>query len=174
MKKQVYSNKTTIGILSFCLLVCIGIMCLSIVLIITKIRASEWNMVILATVMGCVFLAVTGLTVYILNRAGCKIIYDSDQHLLYREGLWRGYKYQLKAEDITEIVVVFLPQDDTYYLLLDPYQTRLNGYSSNAFIRLKETPENLEFIRNFWDKPINTSDYKSYDGYTKLITDLRK
>ena len=174
MKKRVYSNKTTIGILAFCLLVCIGIMCLSVVLMITNVRAGEWNIVILAMVAGCVFLAVTGLTVWILNRAGCRIIYDPDQHMLYREGLWGGYKYQLKAEEITGIVVVFLPQDDTYYLLLDPYQTRLKGYSSNAFIRLKETPENMEFIRYFWDKPINTSDYMSYDGYTKLVTDLQK
>lgn len=50
MKKQVYSNKTTIRVLAFCMLVFIGITCLGIALMITNGKAGEWHIVILALI----------------------------------------------------------------------------------------------------------------------------
>ena len=171
--KQVYSSKTTIGLLSFCLIVSIGVVCFGAVVMIANFRTGEMNLAIIVTIVECFFLMVVALTVCVLNRAGCKILYDPDKKMLYRKGLWWGYKYELKVEDIKEIIVVFLPQDGTYYLLLDPYNSKYESYYTKSCIRLRDTKENLEFIKQFWDKPINTSEYIGNNGYTKLVTNHR-
>lgn len=169
--KQVYSNKTTIGLLIFCLSVLIGFLLFYTVIMISNIKAGDRNLVIVAAVTGCPFLMVAVLNVYVLNRAGCKIIYDSDTKVLYREGLFCGYKYQLKVEDIKEIIVLFLPKDETYYILVDPFQVVYESGYKKSFIRLKETKENLEFIQQFWDKPMK--EYREYADYVRLVTNER-
>ena len=171
--KRVYSNKTSKGLYIFCAILAIGYVLFDAVFVVSSINTGQRNLVILGTIVGCFLLAVTVLNIYVLNRAGCKIVYDPDKNMLYREGLWWGYKYQLKVEDIEEIVVVFLHKDDYYYLLLDPYNTKVESYFKKSYIRLKETKENLEFIKQFWDKPINATDYRGNDGYTKLVTTHR-
>ena len=157
----------------FCLIVSIGYMCFSASSMICCIVAGERNLVLLTTISLCFSLMITVLSVYILNRAGCKISYEPNTNMLYREGLWWGYKYPLEVENIEEIIVVFLQKDDFYYLLLDPFQTKIESHYQKSYIRLKETPENLEFIKQFWNKPINTTEYRGYDGYTKLVTNHR-
>ena len=171
--KQVYSNKTSMRLYVFCLILSVGYVCFSAAALICYIGAGKQNHLLLAAISLCFFLMVAALTIYILNRAGCKILYDPDRNILYREGLWWGYKYSLKVENIEEIIVVFLPKDDFYYLLLDPFQTKIESHYQKSYIRFKETPENLEFIKQFWNKPINTTDYRGYDGYTKLVTNHR-
>lgn len=169
--KRVYSDKTAIGLLVFCLIVCIGFGCFCIAVMIPSIRTGEQNLAILAAIVGCFFLMIAVLTVCILNRAGCKVIYDPDKNMLYRKGLWWGYNYQLKVEEIKEIVIVFLPREDIYYVLLDSVNTKYEGWSKKSYIKLRETKENQIFIRQFWDKPIK--EYRTYDDYVRLVTNDR-
>ena len=158
---------------TFFLILSVGYVYFSAVAMICYIGAGEQKLVLLTAISLCFSFVTAVLSIYILNRVGCKLSYEFDTNMLYREGLWWGYKYHLKVEDIEEIIVVFLPNDNFYYLLLDPFQTMLESHCQKSYIRLKETPENLKFIKQFWNKPINTIEYRGQDGYTKLITDHR-
>ena len=71
-------------------------------------------------------------------------------------------------ENIWDVIVVFVPRDGVYYILVDGIHTKYTGNSKKSYIRLRETKENCEFVRQFWDKPI--IEYRGYTDFVNLVT----
>ena len=94
------------------------------------------------------------LFLLMLNRFGCKIIYNEEEQIIIRKGFICGYKYQLKIDDIKEVIIATFPKETTYYVLVDLYNTKYDGGSKKSFIRIEKNENNLKFIKQFWDKPI--------------------
>ena len=88
------------------------------------------------------------------NRMGNTVTYNRKEKTLYRKGLFFGYKYQLKVEDIEDVVIGTFYRDGTYYILVDPYNNRYDGCYKKSFIRLEANDKNREFIELFWHRPI--------------------
>ena len=97
------------------------------------------------------------LFLLMLNRFGCKIIYNEEEQIIIRKGFICGYKYQLKIDDIKEIIIATFPKETTYYVIIDPYNTKYDGGSEKSFIRIEKNENNLKFIKQFWDKPIKNN-----------------
>ncbi len=113
-------------------------------------------------VMIMVFLSFSLLGVFVGNRVGYTVIYNAETNMLYRRGLFGGYKYELKIEDIQDIVIAEFYKETTYYVLIDPYNTEYGGGTKKSFIRLEKTSKNHAFIKQFWHKPI----IKTVNDYT--------
>ena len=94
------------------------------------------------------------LFLLMLNRFGCKIIYNEEEQIILRKGFICGYKYQLKIDDIKEVIIATFPKETTYYVIVDLYNTKYDGGSKKSFIRIEKNENNLKFIKQFWDKPI--------------------
>lgn len=94
------------------------------------------------------------LFLLMLNRFGCKIIYNEEEQIIIRKGFICGYKYQLKIDDIKEVIIATFPKETTYYVIVDLYNTKYDGGSKKSFIRIEKNENNLKFIKQFWDKPI--------------------
>ena len=97
------------------------------------------------------------LFLLMLNRFGCKIIYNEEEQIIIRKGFICGYKYQLKIDDIKEVIIATFPKETTYYVIIDPYNTKYDGGSEKSFIRIEKNENNLKFIKQFWDKPIKNN-----------------
>ena len=97
------------------------------------------------------------LFLLMLNRFGCKIIYNEEEQIIIRKGFICGYKYQLKIDDIKEVIIATFPKETTYYVIVDLYNTKYDGGSKKSFIRIEKTENNLKFIKQFWDKPIKNN-----------------
>ena len=103
---------------------------------------------------GVAFLPFILLCVLVGNRLAYIVTYDAEKNILYRKGLFFGYKYQLNVEDIEDVVTRSDPKEGMSYILVDPYNNRYHGCYKNSFIRLEQNDKNLKFIRQFWNKPI--------------------
>ena len=97
------------------------------------------------------------LFLLMLNRFGCKIIYNEEEQIIIRKGFICGYKYQLKIDDIKEVIIATFPKETTYYVIVDLYNTKYDGGSKKSFIRIEKNENNLKFIKQFWDKPIKNN-----------------
>ena len=97
------------------------------------------------------------LFLLMLNRFGCKIIYNEEEQIIIRKGFIFGYKYQLKIDDIKEVIIATFPKETTYYVIVDLYNTKYDGGSKKSFIRIEKNENNLKFIKQFWDKPIKNN-----------------
>lgn len=97
------------------------------------------------------------LFLLMLNRFGCKIIYNEEEQIIVRKGFICGYKYQLKIDDIKEVIIATFPKETTYYVIVDLYNTKYDGGSKKSFIRIEKNENNLKFIKQFWDKPIKNN-----------------
>ena len=97
------------------------------------------------------------LFLFMLNRFGCKIIYNEEEQIIIRKGFICGYKYQLKIDDIKEVIIATFPKETTYYVIVDLYNTKYDGGSKKSFIRIEKNENNLKFIKQFWDKPIKNN-----------------
>lgn len=97
------------------------------------------------------------LFLLMLNRFGCKVIYNEEEQIIIRKGFICGYKHQLKIDDIKEVVIATFPKETTYYVIVDLYNTKYDGGSKKSFIRIEKNENNLKFIKQFWDKPIKNN-----------------
>ena len=97
------------------------------------------------------------LFLLMLNRFGCKIIYNEEEQIIIRKGFICGYKYQLKIDDIKEVIIATFPKETTYYVIVDLYNTKYDGGSKKSFIRIEKNESNLKFIKQFWDTPIKNN-----------------
>ena len=97
------------------------------------------------------------LFLLMLNRFGCKIIYNEEEQIIIRKGFICGYKYQLKIDDITEIIIASVLWETTYYVFIDSINTKYNSGYKKSFIRIEKNDKNLKFIKQFWDKPIKNN-----------------
>ena len=92
-----------------------------------------------------------------LNRFGCKIIYNEEKRIVIRKGFICGYNYQLKIEDIKEIIITSFPKETEYYVLIDSTNTKYVGGYKKSFIRIEKNKKNQDFIKQFWNKPIKNN-----------------
>ena len=92
--------------------------------------------------------------IFMGNRSAYTVTYNHKEKMLYRKGLFFGYKYQLKVEDIEEVVIGTFYREGTYYILVDPYNNRYDACHKKSFIRLQANDQNREFIELFWYRPI--------------------
>ena len=100
------------------------------------------------------FASYLALLIFLGNRSAYTVTYNRKEKTLYRKGLFFGYKYQLKVEDIEDVVIGTFYRDGTYYILVDPYNNRYDGCYKKSFIRLEANDKNREFIELFWHRPI--------------------
>ena len=112
-------------------------------------------MVYLGLIVG--FSCFISLYLFMLNRFGCKIIYNEEKQIIIRKGFICGYKYCLKIEDIKEIIIASFPKETTYYIFIDSYNTKCDGGFKKSFIRIEKNEKNLKFIKQFWNKPIKNN-----------------
>lgn len=89
-----------------------------------------------------------------LNKFGAIIIYDKDNNVLIRKGYLFGYKSTVKISDISKVVKVTLPSDNTYYVLIDNIHSKYEGGSNKSFYSITCSKESKEFIEQFWDEPL--------------------
>lgn len=152
MKNKVYSSKfaSFFSLIVICILMVIEIVniCLLINDIINK------NNILFEIIMIIGFLPFVILILFYANRFGYIVVYDSKNNILRRKGLICGYKSQVKIDDIKDIIIATFPKETTYYIFIDSNNIKYDGGSKNSFIRIEKNDKNLNFIRQFWNKPI--------------------
>lgn len=152
--KKVYSNKIVVYMSIFGIVLMAIFMSYSIISLISGVLNGENNIAVvygILTVGFCLFLIIF---LFVLNRLGYKVIYDNDKKVIYRKGFICGYLYELKIEDIKEVIIVTFPMEADFYVLVDTVNMKYDGGSKNSFIRIEKKKENYDFIKQFWDKPI--------------------
>lgn len=85
---------------------------------------------------------------------GSIIIYDKENKVLLRKGCLFGYKSTIKISDISKVVKVTLPRDNTYYVLIDNIHSKYEGGSNKSFYSITCSKESKEFIEQFWMGPL--------------------
>lgn len=115
------------------------------------------NDILLEIIMIIGFLPFIILLGFVANRFGYLVIYDSVNNTLSRRGLICGYKFQIKIDDIQDVIIATFPKETTYYVFIDSYNTKYEGGLKKSFIRIEKNKENLKFIVQFWNKPINNN-----------------
>ena len=154
--KKVYSNRLLIYF-SFLSIIFFSIVdFISVFLFIDSIANVQTNVIIVYLILVIEFTFFVSLFFFILNRFGCKILYNANEGVIIRKGFICGYEYQLKIEDIMQIIIASAPWETTYYVFIDSINTKYNSDSKKSFIRIEKNENNLKFIKQFWEKPINT------------------
>ena len=115
------------------------------------------NDILLEIIMIIGFLPFIILLGFVANRFGYLVIYDSVNNTLSRRGLICGYKFQIKIDDIQDVIIATFPKETTYYVFIDSYNTKYEGGLKKSFIRIEKNKENLKFIVQFLNKPINNN-----------------
>ena len=157
--KKTYSDKFIIHFSIFGIIIFSSASIVCIFSLIYAFINKKMNEVIAYSVFLPEFLFFIVISFVVLNRHGCKVIYNPIENTITRKGFVCGYKYQLKIEDIREIIISSFPKENTCYVLVDSVNTRYEGGYKNSFIRLEKNDKNAEFIKQFWDKPILTKEY---------------
>ena len=152
--KRVYSNRFIIYLSFFGIVFFSAAAITCMFLLINNILDNKANMIIVDSILLNGFSCFIFLFLLMLNRFGCKIIYNEEEQIIIRKGFICGYKYQLKIDDIKEIIIATFPKETTYYVIVDFYNTKYDGGSKKSFIRIEKTEQNLDFIKKFWNKPI--------------------
>ncbi len=152
MIRKVYSSKfeAVLSIFAVVLFTIPEIICIR-----SLLDALAKNEDILIYLIGAIIFALL-IPLYILlgNRTAYTVTYNHKEKMLYRRGFFFGYKYQLKVEDIEDVLIGTFPREGTYYILVDPYNNRYDACYKKSFIRLQATDKNREFIELFWHRPI--------------------
>lgn len=152
--RKVYSNKTVVYMSIFGIVLMAIFMSCSIISVISGVLNGENNIVFVYGILTVGFFLFLIIFLFILNRLGYKVIYDNDKNVIYRKGFICGNLYELKIEDIKEVITVTFPMETDFYVLVDSVNTKYDGGSKNSFIRIEKKKENYDFIKQFWDKPI--------------------
>jgi hypothetical protein len=152
MIKKVYSSKFEGALSIFCTVL---FTILEIVCICALIDGHVKNEAILTYLIGAIYLALLiPLYIFLGNRSAYTVTYNHKEKMLYRKGFFFGYEYQLKVEDIEDVVIGTFPRQGRYYILVDPYNNRYDSCHKKSFIRLQANDKNREFIELFWHRPI--------------------
>lgn len=155
--KKVYSNRVIIHFSIFGIVFFSIAAIISVFLFIDSITNVQTNVIIVYLILVIEFTFFVSLFFFILNRFGCKILYNANEGVIIRKGFICGYEYQLKIEDIVEIIITSVHWETTYYVFIDSINTKYNSGSKKSFIRIEKNENNLKFIKQFWEKPINTN-----------------
>ena len=149
--KKVYSNKFMVYFLSFGVLLFSIFSIICVFSLISNIMYGKKNVIIVYSILLFGFICFLSLFLFSLNRFGCKIIYNANEGIIIRKGFICGYKYLVKIEDIQDIVIATFRKETTYYVIIDPYNTKYDGGYKKSFIRIEKNENNLKFIKQFWD-----------------------
>ena len=152
--KKVYSWRFIIYWLFFVIVILSFLTIVSVFDLFNSIINYQINMIMVYLGLIVGFSCFIFLFLFMLNRFGCKIIYNEEEQIIIRKGFICGYKYQLKIDDIKEVIIATFPKETTYYVIVDLYNTKYDGGSKKSFIRIEKNENNLKFIKQFWDKPI--------------------
>ena len=152
MIRKVYSSKIEAVVSIFCIVLLASFMIVSICNLINGFAQSEDIIEYIAEII--IFSFLISLCILWGNREAYTVTYNHKEKMLYRRGFFFGYKYQLKVEDIEEVVIGTFYREGTYYILVDPYNNRYDACYKKSFIRLQATDKNREFIELFWHRPI--------------------
>jgi len=152
--KKVYSWRFIIYLLFFVIVILSFLTIVSVFDLFNSIINYQTNMIMVYLGLIVGFSCFIFLFLFMLNRFGCKIIYNEEEQIIIRKGFICGYKYQLKIDDIKEVIIATFPKETTYYVIVDLYNTKYDGGSKKSFIRIEKNENNLKFIKQFWDKPI--------------------
>lgn len=162
--KRVYSCKFTIYLSFSGIILFSAAMILGLSLMINDIQNGNSDTAIVYSLLSLFFIGIIALCVFELNREGYRIEYDADSKTVSRKGFICGYKFEIKSCDIKEILLVSFPRETTFYVLVDPINTKFDGGSKKSFIRIEKNEKNHNFIKQFWDKPI-----KEIKNYSDLF-----
>ena len=152
--KKVYSNRFVIYFSIFCIAFLSIVTFVCVFSLINGIINNQSNMIMVYSILIAGFICFLSLFFLFLNRFGYKITYNEDERTIQRKGFICGYKYIVKIEDIKNIVTATFPKETTYYVIIDSHNTKYDGGSKKSFIRIEKNEDNLKFIKQFWDKPI--------------------
>lgn len=155
MKNKVYSSKFAAIFSLIFMSLFIVIELINVYLLISDIINK--NDILFEIIMTIGFLPFIILLGFVANRFGYLIIYDSVNNTLSRRGLICGYKFEIRVDDIQDIIIATFPKETTYYVIVDPHNTKYDGGSKKSFIRIEKNEKNLKFIAQFWDKPIKNN-----------------
>ncbi len=155
MKNKVCSSKFAAIFFVIAIVIFMIIEVLNISLLINNLINENDILVYLITTIGLLPFII--LFVFYANRFGYIVTYDSNNNVLYRRGLIFGYKYQVKIDDIQDIIIATFPKETTYYIFIDSYNTKYDGGSKQSFIRIEKNNKNYKFITQFWNKPIKNN-----------------
>ena len=128
-----------------------------------------------SSVLSLLFMFFVIFFIFLLNRSGCKVMYDSTEHIIVRKGYICGYEYKVRVDDIREIISVPDPRLGIYYILVDLSGTEQDyrkyfGIGKDSFIQIRKTDENDAFKKQFWDKPIKNMEYEDFcNKYSKHL-----
>lgn len=155
--KKVYSNRFIIYFSIFGIIFFFVTAFVCVFSLINGIINNQSNIIIVYSILIAGFICFIFLFFLVLNRFGYKIIYNEDERTIQRKGFICGYKYIVKIEDIKNIVIATFPKETTYYVIIDSHNTKYDGGSKKSFIRIEKNEDNLKFIKQFWDKPIENN-----------------
>ena len=123
---------------------------IGVVSLINAINEKNLPWLILSIVALVVITVVSILGYFVFNRMGSIIIYDKENKVLLRKGYLFGYKSAIKISDISKVVKVTFPRDNTYYVLVDNIHSKYEGGSNKSFYSITCSKESKEFIEQFW------------------------
>lgn len=110
--------------------------------------------IFISVIIPAIFCIIAVFMLWLLNRECARIWYDEETKTVERKGLFRGYKKSLRIEDIKRVVIV-RDRVEEWILLVDDEKGRVENFMiSTPFINFKFNKNNVEFVKQFWDKPI--------------------
>lgn len=174
--KKIYAFKIVVYLSLFCILFCLICSLGCIYYVVFCALANNFGGAMCFSVSSLLFMFFVIFCIFLLNRGGCKVMYDSTEHIIVRKGYICGYEYKVRVDDIREIISVPDPRLGIYYILVDLSGTEQDywkyfGIGKDSFIQIRKTDENDAFIKQFWDKPIKNMEYA--DFCNKYSKDLR-
>ena len=101
--KKVYSCRFIIYLSFFGIVLLSFPTIVSVFYLFNSIINSQTNMIMVYLGLIVGFSCFIFLFLLMLNRFGCKIIYNEEEQIIIRKGFICGYKYQLKIDDIKEV-----------------------------------------------------------------------
>lgn len=155
--KKVYSNMFIIYLSIFGIVFFFIASIACVFSLINNIISNQLNMIIVYSILLVGFAFFISLLFLMLNRFGCKVIYNEEKRMIIRKGFICGYNYQLKIEDIKEIIITSFPKETEYYVLIDSTNTKYVGGYKKSFIRIEKNKKKQDFIKQFWNKPIKNN-----------------
>ena len=103
-------------------------------------KSPLWSIFFLLSVFSLLILA---LFIVALNRLSCIVWYDGTS--IGRRGLLFGFKHQLAVREIEDVVIVTVPKQARYVVVIDNYCSDMEGLSKRSYIRFEHTEKTKEF-----------------------------
>ncbi len=153
-KNKAFSNKTLLFIFLIASIIFLTIFIYFLVCLILNIINTNKNTIISDIIILCFLFPFLYLFLFCLNRMGCIVYYNEKTNKIGRKGFFFGFKHEVSVLDIKDVVISTMPFETKYIIIVDKKGRSYETLSKLSFIRLKYNQKNLEFIKDFWEKPI--------------------